>query len=80
MSTSVINLDSRISRLLGQLRGISKMTKEKRECIEILQQISAVKKAINGLTHEILTEYFQEEMTPKKRKELETVLTRVIDL
>lgn len=80
MATSVLNLDSRISRLLGQLRGISKMAKEQRDCVEILQQISAVKKAINGLTHEILMSYFDEEMTTKKRNELETVMERVIDL
>ncbi len=44
----------RINRIIGQLRGIEKMVDQKRECHEILQQISAVKKAIDGLSKEIV--------------------------
>jgi DNA-binding FrmR family transcriptional regulator len=39
----------RISKLLV-IKRIEKMVKEKRECNDILQQISAVKKAIDGLS------------------------------
>ncbi len=44
----------RINRIIGQLRGIEKMVEAKRECHEVLQQISAVKKAIDGLSKEIV--------------------------
>ncbi len=44
----------RINRIIGQLRGIEKMLDNKRECSDILQQISAVKKAIDGLSKEIV--------------------------
>ncbi len=44
----------RINRIVGQLRGIEKMLDNKRECSDILQQISAVKKAIDGLSKEIV--------------------------
>ena len=45
----------RINRIIGQLRGIEKMLGNKRECSDVLQQISAVKKAIDGLAEEIVT-------------------------
>lgn len=73
-------LDRRVSRILGQLRGIQKMVKEERNQIEILQQISAVKKAINGLSKEIVLMYFEKTMPLEKKKELETVIQRIIDL
>ena len=44
----------RINRIIGQLRGIEKMLDNKRECSDVLQQISAVKKAIDGLSKEIV--------------------------
>lgn len=45
--------NQRINRIVGQLRGIQRMIEEKRDCNDILQQISAVKKAIDGLSKEI---------------------------
>jgi len=44
----------RVNRIIGQLKGIEKMLNEKRECSDVLQQISAVKKAIDGLSKEIV--------------------------
>jgi len=48
------NTKKRVNRIIGQLRGIEKMLNEKRECSDVLQQISAVKKAIDGLSKEIV--------------------------
>ncbi|PIZ66729.1 hypothetical protein CO051_00840 [Candidatus Roizmanbacteria bacterium CG_4_9_14_0_2_um_filter_39_13] len=73
-------LDKRVSRILGQLRGIQKMVQEQRNQVEILQQVSAVKKAINGLSKEVILQYF-EEITPKEnQKEIEMMIQRTIDL
>ena len=49
-----VDIEKRINRVVGQLRGIEKMVKEERGCIDVLQQISAVKKAIDGLSKEIV--------------------------
>ncbi len=43
-------LNQRINRIIGQLKGIQRMLDERRDCQEVLQQISAVKKAIDGLS------------------------------
>jgi DNA-binding FrmR family transcriptional regulator len=75
------SLSKRISRISGQLRGIQKMAEEKRNGTDILQQISAVKKAINGLTKEIiLMDLAAQELTPAKRKKLEEIFERAINL
>ena len=41
-------LQNRINRLEGQLRGISRMIDEERECGEVLQQLSAARSALQG--------------------------------
>ncbi len=73
-------LDKRIGRILGQLRGIQKMVKENRDNVEILQQISAVKKAIDGLSKEIIFLYIERSLDPEKAKELRKTIERAIDL
>lgn len=73
-------MQKRISRLNGQLRGIQKMVEDKRDPVEILQQISAVKKAINGLTTEIILLYLSENISPKKQTEVLQIVKRAIDL
>ena len=73
-------LEKRTSRIIGQMKGIEKMVKENRSCPEILQQISAVKKAIDSLTKGIVTIYLQRYVPPKKTKEVEQVVERVISI
>lgn len=73
-------LDKRIGRILGQLRGIQKMVKEHRDNVEILQQVSAVKKAIDGLSKEIIFLYIERSLDPEKAKELRKTIERAIDL
>lgn len=73
-------LQKRISRISGQLRGIQKMVEEKREGVEILQQISAVKKAINGLTKEIIVMNLSQDLSPAQQKKLEDMFERAINL
>lgn len=48
------NLISRINRIAGQLRGIEKMILNHVKCDEILNQISSVKSALNGIAKVIL--------------------------
>lgn len=48
------NLISRINRIAGQLRGIEKMILNHVKCDEILNQISSVKSALNGIAKVVL--------------------------
>lgn len=70
----------RVSRILGQVKGIQKMVKEERDCVEILQQISAVKKAIDGLTSEIVLQYFDTIVPEEKKAEVQKMIDRTVNV
>lgn len=74
------SLDKRISRILGQMRGIQKMVKEQRDSTSVLQQVSAVKKAIDGLTMEIIVLYLGDVVPEDKKKEVEKIVEQAINL
>lgn len=74
------SLDKRISRILGQMRGIQKMVKEQRDSTSVLQQVSAVKKAIDGLTREIILLYLADLVPEDKKKEVDKIIEQAINL
>ena len=47
----------RLTRIEGQVRGLSKMLAEDRYCIDIVTQISAVRSALRRLEEEILRDH-----------------------
>jgi len=70
----------RINRIIGQLRGIEKMLTNKRECSDVLQQISAVKKAIDGLSKEIVISNICKLIPNEDSKKIEKMVERAINL
>ena len=52
-------IDSRINRIEGQIRGIGKMLINRVNCDEILNQISSVKSALNGVAKLILESHIR---------------------
>jgi len=74
-----MEITKRINRLIGQLRGIEKMMKNERDCSEILQQVSAIKKAIDGLSKELVVtgicRYLPKEETGKIEKMVERAIS-----
>ena len=46
----------RLSRIEGQVRGLSKMVAEDRYCIDVVTQISAVRAALRRVEEEVLRE------------------------
>jgi CsoR family transcriptional regulator, copper-sensing transcriptional repressor len=47
----------RLTRIEGQVRGLSRMVQEDRYCIDIVTQISAVRAALRRLEEEILRDH-----------------------
>jgi len=47
----------RLSRIEGQVRGLSKMVEEDRYCIDIITQISAVRAALRRVEEEVLKDH-----------------------
>lgn len=50
-------LMQRLRRIEGQVRGVSAMLDEERDCREILQQLAAVHSAVQGASRFFLQEY-----------------------
>lgn len=75
-----MDLEQRINRIVGQLKGIQRMVKEKRECGDVLQQISAIKKAIDGLSKEIVVSDICEFLPEKDVLKVEKMIERAISL
>lgn len=44
----------RLRRIEGQVRGISRMVEQRRYCIDIIQQITAVRKALDQVSLKIM--------------------------
>jgi len=47
----------RLSRIEGQVRGLTRMVEEERYCIDIVTQISAVRAALRRVEEEILRDH-----------------------
>ena len=47
----------RLSRIAGQVRGLSRMVEEDRYCIDIVTQIAAARAALRRVEEEILSEH-----------------------
>ena len=51
---------SSVKRIEGQLRGIAKMIEEEKYCVDILNQIKAVRKSIASVEGKILKTHLEE--------------------
>lgn len=50
-------LINRLSRIEGQVRGVSRMVEEDRYCIDVLTQLRAVRAALAGVETEMLKDH-----------------------
>ena len=50
-------LNKRLARIEGQVRGVSRMVDEDRYCIDIVTQISAVRAALRRVEEEVLRDH-----------------------
>jgi CsoR family transcriptional regulator, copper-sensing transcriptional repressor len=51
------SVQKRLSRIEGQVRGLSKMVEEDRYCIDIVTQIAAVRAALRRVEEEVLRDH-----------------------
>lgn len=57
--TSRKKLEARVKRIAGQVAGIERMLGEGRYCVDILNQIAAVRSALDALGVELLTRHLE---------------------
>ena len=52
-------LTARVNRIAGQVAGVQRMLDEDRYCIDILNQIAAIRSALDALGVELLTDHLE---------------------
>ncbi|NRF26141.1 Ni(II)/Co(II)-binding transcriptional repressor RcnR [Vibrio coralliilyticus] len=76
-------LKARVSKIQGQVNGLKKMLDEEHECQNMLQQIAAIRGAVNGLMREVIKGHLQEhvvlEEDTKQREEDMDIVLKVLD-
>ena len=50
-------LERRLSRIEGQVRGIRRMVDDEAYCIDVLTQIAAIERALDGVALKLLTDH-----------------------
>jgi DNA-binding FrmR family transcriptional regulator len=94
MDDSTKKIRSRVNRIAGQVAGIQRMVDEGRYCVDVLNQIAAVRSALDALGIELLTNHIEccvmghgtgsehSRAKPMKKEELiselQTVLSRFL--
>ena len=73
-------IKARINRLIGQLKGVERMIAGRRSCEDIILQLTSIKKAINGLSKEIIISDVCSIVEEGKQGEVKKALERVVDL
>lgn len=76
-------LKARTNKIQGQVAALSKMLDEPHECAAVLQQIAAIRGAVNGLMREVikghLTEHIVHQEDESQREEDLGVILKVLD-
>jgi len=78
-------LIQRLRRVEGQIRGVESMLDEERDCQEILQQLSAIRSAVQSASRIFLQEYataclveIDEDHLPEGRQEVRTRREKIV--
>ncbi|MFC3533143.1 metal/formaldehyde-sensitive transcriptional repressor [Vogesella facilis] len=72
---------TRVRRIKGQAEALEKVLQDGGDCVAVLQQIAAIRGAVNGLMNQVLADHIREHvgadaLTPEQRQqEVEQLLT-----
>jgi DNA-binding FrmR family transcriptional regulator len=73
-------LTARVRRIGGQVASLERALESDLDCHAILQQIAAVRGAINGLMLEVLEGHLREHVAPLTNKRSQTELQPVVEI
>ena len=73
-------LQNRLSRMAGQLNGISRMLEENRYCGDILTQIAAVESALQAFGYAILKEHMETCVVEEIQKGNTAIVDEAVEL
>ena len=73
-------LQNRLSRMIGQLQGISRMLEDNRYCGDVLTQVAAVQSALQSFGHLVLREHMETCVVEQIRQGDIGVIDETVDL
>ena len=73
-------LQNRLSRMMGQLNGISRMLEENRYCGDILTQVAAVESALQSFGYIVLKEHLKTCVVEEVENGNDKIMEEVIEL
>lgn len=73
-------LKNRLNRMVGQLNGIGRMLDENRYCGDILIQISAVEKALQGFGYSVLKSHMENCVVEEVRNGNPDIMDETLEL
>ena len=73
-------LKNRLNRMVGQLNGIGRMLEENRYCGDILIQISAVEKALQGFGYSVLKSHMENCVVEEVRNGNPDIMDETLEL
>lgn len=73
-------LQNRLSRMAGQLNGISRMLEENRYCGDILTQVAAVESALQAFGYAILKEHMETCVVEEIQKGNTAIVEEAVEL
>jgi DNA-binding FrmR family transcriptional regulator len=53
------DMEDRLNRIEGQVKGVARMIVAQRPCMEVLQQLASVQAALKGLTKTVMRNYLE---------------------
>ena len=75
------NLNNRLKRIEGQVRGINKMVSEDKYCIDIITQISAIKSSLTSVEAMILENHLEEHVVEQmKGKDSDAAINEMLKI
>lgn len=80
---TIDKLVKRLRRIEGQVRGVQTMLSEERDCREILQQLSAVRSAVQSVSLLLVEDYMSDcliNLEEKNPQERELLLKDIIQI
>jgi DNA-binding FrmR family transcriptional regulator len=78
-SREKLDLINRTKKVVGQLEAVQRALEEDEACADVLQRLSAVRGAINGLMGELMEDHIRNHM-PRKSKSSEEAADDVIQI
>lgn len=79
-STTIDDTAKKLHKVQGQIQGVVAMYDEGRSCLEVVQQIAAIRSALSGISKDVLTKEACKCAKERTSQDFDRVLKSLLDL